>query len=53
MRIDVKVFVKWGCVNDIPLAGIDCVKYPSYYLKGDLSFYVLVLQYHFPLQFDC
>jgi hypothetical protein len=29
MRIDVKVFVRWGCVSDIPLAGMDCVKYPD------------------------
>jgi len=27
MRIDVKVFVQWGCVSDIPIAGMDCVKY--------------------------
>jgi hypothetical protein len=62
MRIDVKGFVQWGCVSDIvqwgcvsdiPLAVMDCVEYPDYYLKGDLSFYVMVLQYHFPLQFDC
>ena len=32
MRIDVKGFVQWGCVSDIPLAGLDCVKYPDYYL---------------------
>jgi len=53
MRIDVKGFVLWGCVSDIPLAGLDCVKYPDYYLMGGLSFYVKVLQYHFPLQSDC
>ena len=29
MRIDVKGFVQLGCVNDIPLAGMDCVKYPD------------------------
>ena len=45
MRIDVKGFVQWGCVSDI--------KYPDYHLIGDLSFYVKVFQYHFPLQFDC
>lgn len=32
MRIDVKGFVQWGCVSDIPLAGMDCVKYPDYCL---------------------
>jgi len=32
MRIDVKGFVQWGYVSDIPLAGMDCVKYPDYYL---------------------
>jgi len=42
-----------GSVSDVPLEGMDYVKYPDYYLKGDLSFYVMVLQYHFPLQFDC
>ena len=36
MRIDVKGFVQWGCVSDIPLAGMDCVKYPDYYLMGSL-----------------
>jgi len=39
MRIDVKGFVQWGCVSDIPLASMDCVKYPDYYIKGDLIFY--------------
>jgi len=34
MRIDVKVFVLWGCVSDISLAGMDCVKYPDYYMIG-------------------
>jgi len=24
---------------DIPLASMDCVKYPDYYIKGDLIFY--------------
>ena len=27
MRIDVKGFVQWGYVSDIPLAGMDCVEY--------------------------
>jgi len=26
--------VQWDCVSDIPLAGMDCVKYPDYYLMG-------------------
>jgi len=34
MRIDVKGFVQWGCVSDIPLAGMDCVKYPDYSLMA-------------------
>jgi hypothetical protein len=29
MLTDVKVFVQWGCVSDIPLAGMDSVKYPD------------------------
>ena len=27
MRIDVKGFVQWGYVSDIPLVCMDCVKY--------------------------
>jgi len=27
MRIDVEGFVQWGYVSDIPLVGMDCVKY--------------------------
>jgi len=34
MRIDVKGFVQWGCVSDIPLAGMDCVKYPDHSLMA-------------------
>jgi hypothetical protein len=29
MRIDVEGFVQWGCVSEIPIAGMDCVKYPD------------------------
>jgi len=43
MGIDVKGFVQCGCESDIPLAGMDCVKYPDYHLIGELSFYVKVL----------
>jgi len=39
MRIDVEGFVQWGCVSDISLAGMDCVKYPDYYLMGSLILY--------------
>ena len=36
MRIDVKGFLQWGSVSDIPIAGMDCVKYSDYYLMGSL-----------------